>query len=37
MLIKPGTKVSLKHIDPDDTGGYQNDDKAGAELRDQVA
>src|SRR5262249_54228547 len=36
MLVKPGTDVSLKDFDPDDTGGYQDPDQAEAELKNQV-
>jgi PPK2 family polyphosphate:nucleotide phosphotransferase len=36
MLVKPGTDVSLKDYDPDDTGGYKDADEAEAELQSQV-
>src|SRR3954471_15738578 len=39
MLVKPGTKVSLKQIDPDDTGRYASADEAKvrlAELLDEM-
>jgi PPK2 family polyphosphate:nucleotide phosphotransferase len=36
MLVKPGTKVSLKKYDPDDKGRYRHHDEAGERLRDQL-
>jgi PPK2 family polyphosphate:nucleotide phosphotransferase len=36
MLVKPGTKVSLKDHDPDDTGHYRNNDEAGKDLHEYV-
>jgi len=36
MLIKPGTKVSLKKIDPDDTGPYTSPEKAEKPLRKHI-
>jgi PPK2 family polyphosphate:nucleotide phosphotransferase len=36
MLVKPGTKVSLKDYDPDDTGDYRDAGSAEKELEDQV-
>jgi PPK2 family polyphosphate:nucleotide phosphotransferase len=36
MLVQPGTDVSLKDYDPDDTGLDQDGDKADAELESQV-
>jgi PPK2 family polyphosphate:nucleotide phosphotransferase len=40
MLVKPGTKVSLKDHDPDDTGSYQTADEAEketAELTEELS
>src|SRR6267378_421931 len=40
MLVKPGSKVSLKKYDPDDTGPYQTSadvEKPLAKLRDELA
>jgi polyphosphate kinase 2 (PPK2 family) len=40
MLVKPGTKVSLKHYDPDDTGPYRSEEEAQErldDLRDKLA
>jgi PPK2 family polyphosphate:nucleotide phosphotransferase len=37
MLVKPGTKVSLKDYDPDDTGPYQSSEEAEEELRKHLA
>ncbi|HZT83216.1 MAG TPA: polyphosphate kinase 2 family protein [Gemmataceae bacterium] len=36
MLVKPGTKVRLKDYDPADTGPYQSDEEADADLAKQV-
>src|ERR1700726_1768975 len=36
MLIKPGTKVSLKKYDPDDKGSFDSAEEAGEQLRSQV-
>jgi PPK2 family polyphosphate:nucleotide phosphotransferase len=36
MLVKPGTKVSLKKYDPDDKGRYRHHDEAEERLRDQL-
>src|SRR2546423_413670 len=33
MLIKPGTKVNLKHYEPDDTGHYKSSDDADDEIK----
>jgi PPK2 family polyphosphate:nucleotide phosphotransferase len=33
MLVKPGSKVALKDIDPDDTGSYKNGDDASGVLQ----
>ncbi|MCI0462610.1 MAG: polyphosphate kinase 2 family protein [Gemmataceae bacterium] len=33
MLIKPGTKVSLKQYDPDDTGDFKSEDEAEVVLQ----
>jgi PPK2 family polyphosphate:nucleotide phosphotransferase len=36
MLVKPGTEVSLKDLDPDDTGDYRESDTAAIELKERV-
>jgi PPK2 family polyphosphate:nucleotide phosphotransferase len=36
MLIKPGTKVLLKELDPDDTGPYASAEEAEEPLRKQI-
>ena len=36
MLVKPGTRVSLKDYDPDDTGGYSSEEKADEALKAQI-
>jgi PPK2 family polyphosphate:nucleotide phosphotransferase len=36
MLVKPGTKVSLKDYDPDDTGPYRSAKEAEADLQRQL-
>jgi PPK2 family polyphosphate:nucleotide phosphotransferase len=36
MLVKPGTKVSLKDYDPDDTGGYSSAAKAEQPLQENL-
>jgi PPK2 family polyphosphate:nucleotide phosphotransferase len=36
MLVKPGTSVSLRDYDPDDTGSYPSSQDAEKELRDQL-
>jgi PPK2 family polyphosphate:nucleotide phosphotransferase len=36
MLVKPDTKISLKDVDPDDTGDFQDDDAAREELKERV-
>src|SRR5437879_6293224 len=36
MLIKPGTKVSLKKYDPDDTGPYHSYEEAQKEMQDHL-
>jgi PPK2 family polyphosphate:nucleotide phosphotransferase len=36
MLIKPGTEVSLKDYDPDDTGPYASPEEAEDDLRKQL-
>jgi len=33
MLVKPGTKVNLKHFDPDDTGSFKSSNDADDELK----
>jgi PPK2 family polyphosphate:nucleotide phosphotransferase len=33
MLVKPGTKVSLKDYDPDDTGGYKSAEDVDDEIK----
>jgi PPK2 family polyphosphate:nucleotide phosphotransferase len=33
MLLKPGTKVDLKHYDPDDTGHYKSSNDADDEIK----
>jgi PPK2 family polyphosphate:nucleotide phosphotransferase len=33
MLVKPGTKVRLKEIDPNDTGSYASEEEADAALK----
>jgi PPK2 family polyphosphate:nucleotide phosphotransferase len=37
MLVKPGTKVSLRKYDPDDQGDYRHHDEAEQRLREQLA
>ncbi len=36
MLVKPGTKVSLKKYDPDDKGRFRHHDQAEDHLREQL-
>src|SRR6516225_7237347 len=36
MLVKPGSKVALKHIDPADTGSYQGPDNVEKPLAEQL-
>jgi len=36
MLVKPGTKVSLKKYDPGDTGQYASSEEAGGKLQKQL-
>src|SRR5262245_31066804 len=36
MLLKPGTKISLKDCDPDDTGPYASPEEAEADLQKQL-
>jgi PPK2 family polyphosphate:nucleotide phosphotransferase len=36
MLVKPGTKVSLKKYDPNDSGHYRHHDEAEQRLHDQL-
>jgi PPK2 family polyphosphate:nucleotide phosphotransferase len=36
MLVKPGSKVSLKDYDPDDTDGYSSPDKAEGVLQEHI-
>ena len=36
MVIKPGTNVSLKDHDPDDTGGFRDGGESDAELKRQI-
>jgi PPK2 family polyphosphate:nucleotide phosphotransferase len=36
MLVKPGSSVSLKEYDPDDTGPYSSSEDAQADLEDQL-
>src|SRR5262245_12813691 len=36
MLVKPGTSVSLRDYDPDETGSYSSSPYAEKELRDQL-